>query len=141
MRLKLSQRSPLEVWKLHHFSIFVDNIKNWFMVVSTISHHPHNAWKERRVKGQHHWKNLITIISSWKHVPFSKNPFSRKIAVYYKILSEAATRKFRKILSNVTSWRSAVILKKILIKAVFLRFSETVWQQQLLGATASNLSW
>ena len=45
--------------------------------------------------------------------------FFCKIAVYYKILSEAATRKFRKILSNVTSWRSAMILKKTSIKGIF----------------------
>ena len=38
--------------------------------------------------------------------------FSRKITVYYKILSEATTKNFRKFLGNVTSWRSAMILKK-----------------------------
>ena len=112
MRLKLSLRSPLEVWRWHHFSIFVDNIKNRFVVYSTISHYSQTAWKVSSVKGQHHWKNLKTTIWSWKHIHFSKNLFSRKIAVYYKILSEATTRKFRKFLGNVTSWRSAMILKK-----------------------------
>ena len=66
---------PLEVWRWHHFSILVDNIKNWFVDVSTISHHPQAIWKVSSMKGQHHWKNLITIMSSWKHVYFSKNPF------------------------------------------------------------------
>ena len=67
--------SPLEVWRWHNFSIFVDNIKNRFVDVSTISHHLQTAWKVSSVKGQHRWKNLITIISSWKHVHFSKNSF------------------------------------------------------------------
>ena len=62
-------------WSFKMTSIFVNNIKNQFMDVSTISHHPQNAWKKSSVKGQHRWKNLITIISSWKHVHFSKNSF------------------------------------------------------------------
>ena len=64
MRVKLSLRSPLEVWRWHHFSIFVDNIKNRFVVYSTISLYSQTAWKVSSVKGQHPWKNLKTIISS-----------------------------------------------------------------------------
>ena len=115
--------SPLEVWRWHNFSISVDNIKNRFVDVSTISHHPQTAWKVSSVKGQQRWKNLITIISSWKYVHVSKNPLFRKIVVYYKIHSEAATKIFRKILSNVRSWRSTMTLKKTLIKGIFLWFS------------------
>ena len=129
MRLKLSpktERSPRELWRRHHFSIFVDNIKTRFADASTISHQPQTTWKECSVKNQHRWKNFMTIISSSKHVHFSKILFSRKIAVYYKILVETATRKFRKILSNVTSWRSEMILKKTSIKGIFRRFSYTV---------------
>ena len=43
-----------------------------------------------------------------------------KIAVYYKILLKTVARKFCKIFNNVTSWRSAMILKKTSIKVIFL---------------------
>ena len=112
MRLKLSLRSTLEVWRWHHFSIFVDNIKNRFVVYSTISHYSQTAWKVSSVKGQHDWTNLKQSFQAESTYIFLRTFFSRKIAVYYKILSEATTRKFRKILGNVTNWRSAMILKK-----------------------------
>ena len=60
--------------------------------------------------------------------------FSRKIAVYYKILSEATTRKFRKILGNVTSWRSAMILKKRpRLRAFFYDFVKHFHNSNSLG--------
>ena len=79
MRLKLSLRSPLEVWRWHHFSIFKDNIKNRFVVYSTISHYSQTASKVSSVKSQHRWNNLKTIISSWKYVHFSNNLFFWKL--------------------------------------------------------------
>ena len=39
-------------WRWHHFSIFLDNIKNRFVVYSTISHYSQTAWKMCSVKGQ-----------------------------------------------------------------------------------------
>ena len=48
--------------------------------------------------------------------------FSRKIIVYYKIISNTTTRKFRKTLTNITSWRSAMILKRPWLRAFFYDF-------------------
>ena len=54
---------------------FSRGVTQFCWISSTISHHPANCLKGKQRKGQHHWKNLIRIISSWKHVHFSKNPF------------------------------------------------------------------
>ena len=115
------QRSPLEVCRWHHFLIFVDNIGLWY--VSTIPHYLQTAWRESSVKHQHRWKNLITIISSWKHIHFSKNLFFYENYCMLQDSFRGCYRKRGKILSNVTSLRSAMILKNTLIKGIFLRFS------------------
>ena len=118
------QRSPLEVWRWHYSSFFVDNIKHGFVVC--LLHIPPltNCLKGK----QHKWSSLLkeshnNHFKLKAHTFFLRIVFSRKIAVYYKILSEAAIRKFGKVLSNVRSWTSALILKKTLIEGIFLEFS------------------
>ena len=58
---------------IFRFLYIILTIGLWY--VSTISHNLQTAWKESSEKDQHRWKNLVTIISSWKHAHFSKNPF------------------------------------------------------------------
>ena len=112
MRLKLSLRIPLEVWRSPHFSIFKDNIKIglWYIPPYHTTCKLLERWAAWRVNTDERIsKQSFQAESTYI---FLRIFFSRKITVYYKILSEATTRKFRKFLGNVTSWRSAMILKK-----------------------------
>ena len=118
--IEFSLRSPLEVWRWHHFSIIIDNIKNRFVVY--VDHIPLPA---NYLKGKQHKESTPLKESQNNNKStyiFLRILFSRKIVVYYQIISEATRRKFRKILSNITSWRSAMRLKKTSIKGIFLRF-------------------
>ena len=91
------------------FRLFVDNIKNQCLACLDCIPAPTNC-----LKGKQHEDSTTLKESHNNHLklkarPFLRILFSRKIAAYYKILSEAATKIFRKILSKVTIWRSSIV--------------------------------
>ena len=135
MTFKLSTKKC--TWSLKMASFFYfSSIKNWFVFP------PANGLKEGKAcEGSTLLEGTLNNHFKLKLSSFFQESFFPGKLLYYKILLKATTRKFCKILSNVTSWRSAMILKKTSIKGIFLRFSWTVSQKQLLWTTASNLWW